>query len=108
MLVYGYSGIGKSSLINEIHRPLVKERGHFISGKFDQFKRNIPYASFIQAFKQLVQGLLTESDQKLDYWKEALSTALGARYLVVLFIEHQVLVIIGVKLSLMYFQRWSI
>jgi predicted ATPase len=51
MLVSGYSGIGKSSLVNEVHKPIVRQRGYFISGKFDQFKRNIPYASLIQAFR---------------------------------------------------------
>ena len=79
MLVYGYSGIGKSALINEIHRPLVKQKGYFISGKFDQFKRNIPYASFIQAFKQLIQTLLAQSEVKIEYWKERLLEVLGPR-----------------------------
>ena len=79
ILVNGYSGIGKSSLINEIHRPLVKERGYFLSGKFEQLKRNIPYASFIQAFKQLIQSLLTESDDKISYWRTKLLSALGSR-----------------------------
>ena len=80
VLVSGYSGIGKSSLINEIHRPLVKQKGYFISGKFDQFKRNIPYASFIQAFKQLVQTMLSESNNKINYWRTSLLSALGQRY----------------------------
>ena len=50
MLVSGYSGIGKSSLVNEVQKPILRQRGYFISGKFDQLKRNIPYASLIQAF----------------------------------------------------------
>ena len=80
LLVSGYSGIGKSALIQEIYRPLVKRSGYFISGKFDQFKRNIPYASFIQAFKQLMQSVLTESDQKIAIWREKLLGALGTRF----------------------------
>ena len=69
MLVSGYSGIGKSSLVNEIHKPIVCQQGYFISGKFDQFKRNIPYVSLIQAFQDLIEQLLTESPEKLVVWK---------------------------------------
>lgn len=61
MLVSGYSGIGKSCLVNEVQKPIVRQRSYFISGKFDQFKRNIPYASLIQAFQSLIRQLLTES-----------------------------------------------
>jgi serine/threonine protein kinase len=51
MLVGGYAGIGKSALVNELHKPIVRERGIFISGKFDQYKRDIPYATLVQAFQ---------------------------------------------------------
>ena len=51
MLVSGYSGIGKSALVNEIHKPIVAKRGYFISGKFEQLQRNIPYAALIMAFQ---------------------------------------------------------
>ncbi|MBD1804668.1 AAA family ATPase [Microcoleus sp. FACHB-SPT15] len=78
MLVSGYSGIGKSSLVNEVHKPIVRQRGYFISGKFDQFKRNIPYASIIQAFQDLMRQLLTESDRKIESWKSKLLEALGS------------------------------
>ncbi|HEY9903157.1 MAG TPA: serine/threonine-protein kinase PknK, partial [Candidatus Sericytochromatia bacterium] len=78
MLVSGYSGIGKSSLVNEVHKPIVRQRGYFISGKFDQFKRNIPYASIIQAFQDLMRQLLTESDRKIAIWKSKLLEALGS------------------------------
>lgn len=61
ILVAGYSGIGKSALVNEIHKPIIKNRGYFIAGKFEQFQRNIPYVSLIQAFQELMQQLLTES-----------------------------------------------
>lgn len=76
VLVSGYSGIGKSSLVNEIHKPIVQKRGYFIAGKFDQLKRNIPYASLIQAFQSLMQQLLTESASQLQLWKEKLLAAL--------------------------------
>jgi len=77
ILVSGYSGIGKSSLINEVHKPIVRQRGYFIEGKFDQFKRNIPYAALIQAFEDLIQQLLSESQEKLAYWQAEILTALG-------------------------------
>ncbi len=76
MLIAGYSGIGKSALVHEVHKPFVKRRGYFISGKFDQFKRNIPYDSLFQAFRGLVRQLLTESDAQLLIWKEKLLNAL--------------------------------
>ncbi|HAT12758.1 MAG TPA: serine/threonine protein kinase, partial [Microcoleaceae bacterium UBA11344] len=69
ILVSGYSGIGKSAIVNEIHKPITRQRGYFISGKFDQFKRNIPYASLIQAFQSLIQQLLTETSKNLQKWK---------------------------------------
>ncbi|MDZ8054953.1 MAG: AAA family ATPase [Aulosira sp. ZfuVER01] len=77
MLVSGYSGIGKSCLVNEVHKLIVRQRGYFISGKFDQFKRNIPYASLIQAFQELIRQLLTESSKQIAIWQAKLLAALG-------------------------------
>ncbi|MEG4025915.1 AAA family ATPase [Microcoleus sp. S13C4] len=77
MLVSGYSGIGKSCLVNEVHKPVAAKRGYFIAGKFDQFKRNIPYASLIQAFQSLLRQLLTEDSEKIAVWKEKILTALS-------------------------------
>ena len=65
MLVSGYSGIGKSSVVNELHKVLVPPRGLFASGKFDQYKRDIPYATLAQAFQSLVRPLLGKSDAEL-------------------------------------------
>ena len=62
VLVSGYSGIGKSSVVNELHKALVPPRGLFASGKFDQYKRDIPYATLGQAFQSLVRSLLTQSE----------------------------------------------
>src|SRR6476661_3598840 len=78
MLVSGYSGIGKSSLVNEVDKPIVGARGYFLSGKFDQFKRNIPYASLIQAFQGLMRQLLTENSAQIAIWKAKILEALGA------------------------------
>lgn len=95
MLVTGYSGIGKSSLVNEVHKPITQQRGYFISGKFDQFKRNIPYASLIQAFQSLMQQLLTESSDRLQHWKQKLLTALGPNGQVIIDVIPEVELIIG-------------
>jgi diguanylate cyclase (GGDEF)-like protein len=76
MLIVGYSGVGKSSLVQEIYKSIAKKRGLFISGKFDQFQHEIPYYSIIQAFKALVQYVLTENDSSIQIWKEAILKAL--------------------------------
>jgi predicted ATPase/signal transduction histidine kinase/tRNA A-37 threonylcarbamoyl transferase component Bud32 len=84
VLVSGYSGIGKSSLINEIHKPIVRQRGYFIDGKFDQFKRNIPYAALIEACEDLIQQLLSESQEKITYWQEKILAVLGENAAVII------------------------
>ena len=65
VLVSGYSGIGKSSVVNELHKALVPPRGLFASGKFDQYKRDIPYSTLAQAFQSLIRPLLGKSDAEL-------------------------------------------
>ncbi|WP_437968916.1 AAA family ATPase [Sorangium sp. So ce260] len=77
VLVSGYSGIGKSSLVAELHRPVVRERGFSLSGKFEQLKRDIPYHAFLQAFRGLVQEILCVSDEELERWRQRLREALG-------------------------------
>jgi PAS domain S-box-containing protein len=77
VLVSGYSGIGKSSVVNELHKALVPPRGLFASGKFDQYKRDIPYATLAQAFQSIVRAVLGQSDAELARWREALREALG-------------------------------
>src|SRR5882724_6223630 len=75
--VSGYSGIGKSAVVNELHKALVPQRGLFASGKFDQYKRDIPYATLAQAFQSLIRSLLGKSDAELAGWRDALREALG-------------------------------
>jgi PAS domain S-box-containing protein len=77
VLVSGYSGIGKSAVVNELHKPLVVPRGLFVSGKFDQYKRDIPYATLAQAFQSLTRTLLSKSEEELSKWRNALQEALG-------------------------------
>ncbi|QLE44276.1 GAF domain-containing protein [Nostoc sp. C052] len=77
MLVAGFSGIGKTAVVNEVHKPIVRQRGYFIKGKFDQFNRNIPFSAFVQAFRDLMGQLLTESDAKIQQWKTKILEVVG-------------------------------
>jgi PAS domain S-box-containing protein len=77
VLVSGYSGVGKSSVVNELHKALVPPRGMFASGKFDQYKRDIPYTTLAQAFGTLVREILAKSDAEVGAWRNSLIEALG-------------------------------
>jgi predicted ATPase/signal transduction histidine kinase len=77
VLVSGYAGIGKSSIVNELHKVLVPSRGLFAAGKFDQYKRDIPYATLAQAFQGLIRQLLSKPDGELAAWRADLMAALG-------------------------------
>ncbi|MCP4350705.1 MAG: AAA family ATPase [Desulfobacterales bacterium] len=94
-LVTGYAGIGKSSLVSEIRKPIVEKQGYFISGKFDQFKRDIPYSSLIQAFQELVRQILSESEAQVSQWKEKLLNALGPNGQVITDVIPEIRLIIG-------------
>ena len=78
MLICGYSGIGKSSVVHELHKALVPSRGLFASGKFDQHQRDIPYRTIARAFQGLVRGFMSKGDAELEGWRGVLSQALGA------------------------------
>src|SRR6478672_2186678 len=77
MLVAGFSGIGKTVVVNEVHKPIVRKHGYFSKGKFDQFNRNIPFSAFVQAFRDLMTQLLSESDLQLQAWKTKILAAIG-------------------------------
>ena len=77
VLVSGYSGVGKSSVVNELHKVLVPPRGLFAAGKFDQYKREIPYATLAQAFQALVRQILVKSEAEVGQWRSALAEAMG-------------------------------
>ncbi|YAF95934.1 MAG: AAA family ATPase [Nodularia sp. CChRGM 3473] len=95
MLVSGYSGIGKSALVNEINKPITRQQGYFISGKFDQLKRNIPYAPLIQAFSALIRYLLTEKHEKLAAWRNKILAAVGTNGKVIIDVIPEVELILG-------------
>jgi PAS domain S-box-containing protein len=76
LLVSGYSGIGKSSVVHELHKAVLS-RGIFIFGKFDQHQRDVPYATLAEAFQTLVRQILIKSESEVNYWRRALSVALG-------------------------------
>ncbi|MEG4492013.1 AAA family ATPase [Microcoleus sp. D3_18_C4] len=77
MLVAGFSGIGKTAVVNEVHKPIVRQRGYFIKGKFDQFKRDIPFWAWVQAFQNLIRQLLTESAVEVQKLQVKILEALG-------------------------------
>ncbi|MEH2176442.1 trifunctional serine/threonine-protein kinase/ATP-binding protein/sensor histidine kinase [Nostoc sp.] len=95
MLVAGFSGIGKTAIVNEVHKPIVRQRGYFIKGKFDQFNRNIPFFAFVQAFRDLMGQLLSESDVQLSTWKNKILQVLGDRGQVILEVIPELEQIIG-------------
>ncbi|MBD2451378.1 AAA family ATPase [Nostoc sp. FACHB-152] len=95
MLVAGYAGIGKSALVQEIYKPITQKRGYFISGKFDQFQRNIPYSAIAVALQKLVQQLLSEPDENVQQWRAHLLTALGSNGQIIIDVIPEVELIIG-------------
>ncbi|MEG4274279.1 MULTISPECIES: protein kinase domain-containing protein [unclassified Microcoleus] len=95
ILVSGYSGIGKTAIVNEVHKPIVRHRGYFISGKFDQFNRNIPYSAIITAFQALINQLLTENAAQIASWKHQLLDALIPNAQVIIDVIPEVEFIIG-------------
>ncbi|MEQ9669361.1 AAA family ATPase [Coleofasciculus sp. G2-EDA-02] len=95
MLVAGYSGIGKSSLVQELYKPITARRGYFISGKFDQFKHNIPYSAIVAAFRGLIEQLLGETEFKLQIWRDKLLQALATNGQIIIDVIPEVELIIG-------------
>ena len=95
ILISGYSGIGKSALVNEVHKPITGKRGQFISGKFEQLKRDIPYSAISQAFQNLIRKLLSEPEVTLQTWKKKILEALGNNGQIIIDVIPEVERIIG-------------
>jgi len=95
VLVSGYSGIGKSSVVNELHKVLVPPRGLFTSGKFDQYKRDIPYATLAQAFQSLIRPLLSKNEAELSNWRDAIRDAVGPNGRLIVDLVPELKLIIG-------------
>ncbi|WDD33160.1 AAA family ATPase [Nostoc sp. UHCC 0926] len=97
ILVAGFSGIGKTAVVNEVHKPIVRQRGYFIKGKYDQFQRNTPFSAFVQAFRDLMGQLLTESDTQIQEWKSKLLEAVGENGQVIIEVIPELKRIIGIQ-----------
>ncbi|MDZ8106344.1 MAG: AAA family ATPase, partial [Nostoc sp. DedQUE12a] len=95
MLVAGFSGIGKTAVVNEVHKPIVRQRGYFIKGKYDQFQRNIPFSAFVQAFRDLMMQLLSESDAEIQQWKNKILEAVGENGQIIVEVIPELEIIIG-------------
>lgn len=95
LLVSGHAGVGKSALVQEVYRSITQQRGYFIVGKFDQFQRNIPYASLTQAFRSLIRQILTEGEDWIATWRKALVAALGLNLQIVIDVVPEVELIVG-------------
>ncbi|MGD1850164.1 MAG: AAA family ATPase, partial [Cyanophyceae cyanobacterium] len=95
MLVAGFSGIGKTAVINEVHKPITRQNGYFIQGKFDQFNRSTPFSAFVKAFRSLVEQLLSESDADLERWRHKILQAVGQEGQVIIDVIPELTQIIG-------------
>ncbi|MBU7586056.1 MAG: serine/threonine-protein kinase PknK [Nostoc sp. TH1S01] len=95
ILVSGSSGIGKTSVINEIAQFISQQKGYFISGEFEQLQQHIPYAGFIQAIQELINQILTEISEKISAWQSKITTALGTNSQLIIDIIPEIKQIIG-------------
>ncbi len=95
VIVAGYSGVGKTSLVKEVYKPITEKKGYFISGKFNQFHRSVPYSALVAAFQDLTHQILTESERQLSFWKERLLKALGFNGRIIIDVIPEVELIIG-------------
>lgn len=97
VLVSGLSGIGKSSLIHEIHKPILERRGFFVAGKYDQFQRDIPYSGINQAFRSLIRRILAENNDFIEAWRKKIQAALGSNGRVIIDVIPELEWIIGAQ-----------
>jgi len=95
MLIAGFSGIGKTTLVNEIQKPITEGRGFYTSGKFNQYQRDIPYSALIEAFQNLVKQLLTQSEQQIEQWKTKFTEVLFPNAQVIIEVIPELELILG-------------
>ncbi|MBW2737261.1 MAG: AAA family ATPase [Deltaproteobacteria bacterium] len=95
LLVTGIAGIGKTSIVREIYKPITARNGYFVSGKFDQFHRDIPYKAVVETFQELIRQILGESDTRLNQWREKLLASLGPNGQIIIDVIPNVELIIG-------------
>jgi predicted ATPase/signal transduction histidine kinase/CheY-like chemotaxis protein len=77
MLIAGYSGVGKTALVNEVQKSMTLMKGHFVVGKFEQLQSNMPYSGIARAYDSFCHYLLMENEKVLAKWREKILTALG-------------------------------
>ncbi|MEB3217236.1 MAG: serine/threonine-protein kinase PknK, partial [Nostocales cyanobacterium 94392] len=95
VLVNGYSGMGKTAVVNEIHQPIFQEKGYFIQGKFNKLQRDIPFLGWVEALSNLIQQLLSESDTQIEQWKANIISSLGDQAQVIINLIPELELIIG-------------
>ena len=95
LLIAGYSGVGKTALIQEVYEPITERRGYFAAGKFDQLQRNVPFSALVRALRDLVRQLLSESEERLAAWRHRLLEAVGANGRVIVDVIPEVELVIG-------------
>ncbi|WP_437807308.1 AAA family ATPase [Sorangium sp. So ce1078] len=95
VLISGRAGVGKSSLVREVLRPIARERGLYAAGKFDQQHRHVPYSTLVQALRELVLGVLGESEPVVDAWRRRLSLALGKNAQLIIEVIPEVELLVG-------------
>ena len=77
-VLVGPAGVGKSALVQELQGPIAARSGLFVSGKFDQYRRDVPYAAIIDVIRELMLDRLAETPPEVaDAWRQRLRAALG-------------------------------
>jgi predicted ATPase/signal transduction histidine kinase/DNA-binding response OmpR family regulator len=99
-LISGHSGSGKSRLIKELHRPIIEKKGYFVQGKYEQYKKNIPYFALIQATRELIEQILGESAASVSSWKKVFLSALQGKGQLLVELVPELALIIGVQPTL--------
>jgi len=97
VFVAGYSGIGKTTLISEMYKPIVHHRGYFVSGKYDQYMKDTPYSAFIQALQMLIRQILSEDESRLAKWRSSILESLGINGQVIIDVIPELALVTGTQ-----------